>query len=128
MFRERTRSVSVVVCLGWAVVALQSFCVASETCVKVGVAAPSDDSSLPAQNSAFEAPTDNARAPALSSAGPEEHRITPRPLCKRLVLPTSSTGPEAPGGRFPRRPPVSNWVSSYLPKSDFCTVLSRFRI
>jgi hypothetical protein len=128
MFRATYGLLAVALCLGWALAAFEADSSVTEACLKAGTAAAKGDASSPGQDADSAALTDAPPASALPNEGPRERRISPWPLPGRLLPPVSATAAQTCGRRFPGRRPASNWVSSYLPRTEFCAVLSRFRI
>jgi hypothetical protein len=128
MSRARTALVFCVMCLGCALVAVGTNRYAVERDAVAQGALSGPDSASPAPDAAIAACVDNASPPALAKGFSEETRISPRSPYKRFVLPSPPTGRETQGRRCSDAHHASNWVPSYLPESEFCTVLSRFRL
>ena len=128
MFQRRTGLVLAAVCLVGGLAALGGD---PHFVGRDGVAegATSEcDSASPVPDAAVAAFVNNASVPALEKGPSEGWRISPRPLCQRLVLPSLSSGSETHWRGLSQGQHAPNWIPSYLPESEFCTVLSRFRI
>lgn len=65
---------------------------------------------------------------ALFESGMPQWQVATGDVWKRLVLVASASRVRPVQLPMCESPPGFNWVSSYLPDLEFCTVLSRFRL
>jgi hypothetical protein len=88
----------------------------------------SDAASVPTWNATLPASADCAVEPSASSESSPESSVKSRPLGKRLAFVVSPAHVQTLVDLSTHHVFTSNWVSSYLPESEFCTILGRFRI
>jgi hypothetical protein len=72
--------------------------------------------------------TDCAVESSLPSEPSPESTAKSRPLCRRLILLEPPVFRRTFAVLSAQCVSASNWVASYLPASEFCTILGRFRI
>jgi len=128
VFRSKAVLFGIAVVLAWATASLQSDHPGFHS---PQTAAPNHSPENPATTAAggdLAALVESAAAPALLDEDFQDWQVDPRPITRRLAPPVSSTGSRAHRTPCYHRVPPANWVPSYLPQSEFCTVLSRFRL
>ena len=121
MLRARTTWVVSAACLVW-VGGFQA-----DSSARGAEAAVDCNQCLPQPAATFVAVVNPMSDAALSDADVPQWRMGPARFGKRLAPLAASSDLRRPQAPFGDHLPALNWVSSYLPDLEFCTVLSRFR-
>jgi hypothetical protein len=124
--------IGVAACLASSLVALQPDCFGFAArdwdCVSARAGSAGEDLPRPGQGGSFAGLVDSVPPFALATGTSQDWDVDLWLVCKRLRPARCSAGSEKPGSGFFCCWPVPNWVLTFLPKSEFCTLLSRFRI
>lgn len=128
MFRVLTGVALLLVGFGWVFTAGETNSRYTEKTTTVARLASWCDTGLPVSDATIHAPVDSTPSVALTTELAEEYTMSLRSACKRSALTPASHRPRNYLGSSSVSRHSPNWLPSFLPISEFCTVLSRFRI